>query len=190
MFNKYVPKGEENRGVSPVIGVILMVAITVILAAVIGTFVLGLGDQVSQTAPQATISVEDSTLSVSGDEAAGTNDVATITLKHGGGDSLVASETDFKISDDGSSDTFNIELTSSEDTELSTAGTATITLREASGTGASAREDIVFSSDSSTPTYDADAISGSEVLESDDTITITLVDSGSGQIVSEKEVDL
>ena len=39
---------ESDRAVSPVIGVILMVAITVILAAVIGTFVLGLGDSVSQ----------------------------------------------------------------------------------------------------------------------------------------------
>ena len=44
---------EEKRAVSPVIGVILMVAITVILAAVIGTFVLGLGDQVGDTAPNA-----------------------------------------------------------------------------------------------------------------------------------------
>jgi len=35
---------EGTDAVSPVIGVILMVAITVILAAVIGTFVLGLGD--------------------------------------------------------------------------------------------------------------------------------------------------
>ena len=43
----------DDSAVSPVIGVILMVAITVILAAVIGTFVLGLGDQVSDTAPQA-----------------------------------------------------------------------------------------------------------------------------------------
>jgi len=34
----------DDRAVSPVIGVILMVAITVILATVIGTFVLGLGD--------------------------------------------------------------------------------------------------------------------------------------------------
>jgi len=39
-----------ERGVSPVIGVILMVAITVILAAVIGTFVLNLGGSVSQNA--------------------------------------------------------------------------------------------------------------------------------------------
>ena len=38
----------DDRGVSPVIGVILMVAITVILAAVIGTFVLGLGDSLDQ----------------------------------------------------------------------------------------------------------------------------------------------
>jgi flagellin-like protein len=44
---------DEERAVSPVIGVILMVAITVILAAVIGTFVLGLGDQVQQTSPNA-----------------------------------------------------------------------------------------------------------------------------------------
>ncbi|MCY4732257.1 type IV pilin N-terminal domain-containing protein [Natronomonas gomsonensis] len=44
---------DDNRAVSPVIGVILMVAITVILAAVIGTFVLGLGDQVQQTSPNA-----------------------------------------------------------------------------------------------------------------------------------------
>jgi flagellin-like protein len=47
----------DERGVSPVIGVILMVAITVILAAVIGTFVLGLGDSVQQNA-QAGVSFE------------------------------------------------------------------------------------------------------------------------------------
>jgi FlaG/FlaF family flagellin (archaellin) len=35
-----------------------MVAITVILAAVIGTFVLGLGDQVSDTTPQASFEVD------------------------------------------------------------------------------------------------------------------------------------
>jgi flagellin-like protein len=40
----------QDDAVSPVIGVILMVAITVILAAVIGTFVLGLGEQVEQNA--------------------------------------------------------------------------------------------------------------------------------------------
>ncbi|WP_245756833.1 type IV pilin [Halogranum rubrum] len=53
LFNK------EDRAVSPVIGVILMVAITVILAAVIGTFVLGLGSNVQQNA-QAGVTFEQS----------------------------------------------------------------------------------------------------------------------------------
>ncbi|GAA0195137.1 type IV pilin [Halobaculum roseum] len=44
---------DDDRAVSPVIGVILMVAITVILAAVIGSFVLGLGNSVQQTTPNA-----------------------------------------------------------------------------------------------------------------------------------------
>ncbi|MFB6068762.1 MAG: type IV pilin [Halobacterium sp.] len=48
----------DDRAVSPVIGVILMVAITVILAAVIGTFVLGLGQQVQQTTPQASFTFD------------------------------------------------------------------------------------------------------------------------------------
>jgi flagellin-like protein len=39
---------KDERGVSPVIGVILMVAITVILAAVIASFVLGFGDSVQE----------------------------------------------------------------------------------------------------------------------------------------------
>lgn len=38
-------KSGRSRAVSPVIGVILMVAITIILAAVIGAFVLGFGGQ-------------------------------------------------------------------------------------------------------------------------------------------------
>ena len=50
----------DDRAVSPVIGVILMVAITVILAAVIGTFVLGLGDQLNDTAPQASFDIDSS----------------------------------------------------------------------------------------------------------------------------------
>ncbi|SFR99977.1 flagellin N-terminal-like domain-containing protein [Halomicrobium zhouii] len=48
----------DDDAVSPVIGVILMVAITVILAAVIASFVLGLGDQTSNTTPQASFSFD------------------------------------------------------------------------------------------------------------------------------------
>lgn len=46
MIDKLRSLAADNRAVSPVIGVILMVAITVILAAVIGTFIIGLGDNI------------------------------------------------------------------------------------------------------------------------------------------------
>jgi len=49
---------QDDDAVSPVIGVILMVAITVILAAVIATFVLGLGDSLSNETPQASFSFD------------------------------------------------------------------------------------------------------------------------------------
>jgi flagellin-like protein len=65
----------DNDAVSPVIGVILMVAITVILAAVIGTFVLGLGDQVSNTSPTASFTFDYTNSSgANGDELAVTHD--------------------------------------------------------------------------------------------------------------------
>jgi len=73
---------DDSRAVSPVIGVILMVAITVILAAVIGTFVLGLGDQV-ESAPQASITF-------SGDASSG------VTIQHRGGDQLSRDEIELR----------------------------------------------------------------------------------------------
>lgn len=58
MIEKETLIEEDERGVSPVIGVILMVAITVILSAVVATFVLGLGEQVSDTAPSVSFDYE------------------------------------------------------------------------------------------------------------------------------------
>ncbi|MFB6082709.1 MAG: type IV pilin [Halorientalis sp.] len=72
----------DDEAVSPVIGVILMVAITVILAAVIATFVLGLGEQVSSTAPTASFSFQY-------DEGAdSTAQEGNLTVTHGGGDAI------------------------------------------------------------------------------------------------------
>jgi len=51
---------EEERAVSPVIGVILMVAITVILAAVIAAFVLDLGQSTGANASAGVSFSEDS----------------------------------------------------------------------------------------------------------------------------------
>jgi len=71
---------DDDRAVSPVIGVILMVAITVILAAVIGTFVLGLGDQIQSTTPQASFGFDTQ------------NDKADVVITHESGDSIPASD--------------------------------------------------------------------------------------------------
>ena len=64
---------KNDDAVSPVIGVVLMVAITVILAAVIGSFVVGLGSEASAT-PQASFEFDYS----SGD----------VTVTHDGGDTI------------------------------------------------------------------------------------------------------
>lgn len=49
MIDIHLETSDGKRGVSPVIGVILMVAITVIMAAVIGTFVLDIGGNLSNS---------------------------------------------------------------------------------------------------------------------------------------------
>lgn len=69
----------DEDAVSPVIGVILMVAITVILAAVIASFVLGLGDTAAQSTPQASFTF---------DYEAG----EPLTITHDGGDTIEAQE--------------------------------------------------------------------------------------------------
>ncbi|PSQ55957.1 type IV pilin [Halobacteriales archaeon SW_8_68_21] len=78
----------DDRGVSPVIGVILMVAITVILAAVIGTFVLGLGDSLSDSTPQAQLNADFSN--------------GNVTMEHRGGDTIAAE--DITVTVDGPAD--------------------------------------------------------------------------------------
>ena len=80
----------DDEAVSPVIGVILMVAITVILAAVIGTFVLGLGDQVQSTSPQASFNFDFTDNSGSAD---------SLEITHDGGDSITAGNMDVSASD-------------------------------------------------------------------------------------------
>ncbi|MFB6178875.1 MAG: type IV pilin [Halorientalis sp.] len=75
----------DDDAVSPVIGVILMVAITVILAAVIASFVLGLGGSTTKT-PTAKFTFNYDTAATS----ANTDGVVTIT--HDGGDTLKQTE--------------------------------------------------------------------------------------------------
>jgi flagellin-like protein len=88
---------EADRAVSPVIGVILMVAITVILAAVIGSFVLGIGGDLQQT-PQVRLSVSGSQDSVNithdgGDSLSGDNLRVIVNNATGGNTSLITEST-------------------------------------------------------------------------------------------------
>jgi len=76
---------QDDEAVSPVIGVILMVAITVILAAVIGAFVLDIGTG-QQPVPQATYDWSEDA----------TND--KVTLEHTGGDGIESSRITFQDS--------------------------------------------------------------------------------------------
>jgi len=71
-----------------------MVAITVILAAVIGTFVLGLGDQVQSTTPQASFDFESSNMNGNDDASPGDDQV---TITHESGDSLTQSDISVRI---------------------------------------------------------------------------------------------
>jgi flagellin-like protein len=77
--NKLKEMLQDDKGVSPVIGVILMVAVTVVLAAVIGSFVFGLGDGLNQPAPSTQIEFD---YDASNEK---------LTVIHDGGETLTAS---------------------------------------------------------------------------------------------------
>ena len=94
----------NEDAVSPVIGVILMVAITVILAAVIGSFVFGMGSP--EQAPQA--SIRGSAETVDGSNA--------IKLEHQGGEGIELTNTSTTMTVDGES----VNVTSSPDDRFET----------------------------------------------------------------------
>lgn len=169
----------EDRAVSPVIGVILMVAITVILAAVIGTFVLGLGDSISTSAPQATLSVSASPAD-------------TITIEHNGGDALHSDRTRVIVTSS-SSGTSTFEPESGGDTVMSVGGQSTIDL---GGTTASTggTDSLYWNGDGSgtaTSSVDGTATSGNNAADefaSGDVITVKLIDTESQKVIYETEI--
>ena len=80
----------NEKAVSPVMGVILMVAITVILAAVIAGFVLSFS--ITPTTPQASFAVKSCSAATTG-----------IILEHRGGDSIPIGDISGTIDPDGAS---------------------------------------------------------------------------------------
>jgi flagellin-like protein len=126
---------EDDGAVSPVIGVILMVAITVILAAVIGTFVLGLGQNVQTASPTASISFDQI-----GDAGS-----AEVKISHDGGDPLSESRIDIQAPN-GFADTGTMPVnrwggTSGDGSDQITAG-ETVTVKEDDGSGYDADDTI------------------------------------------------
>ena len=112
---------DDDSAVSPVIGVILMVAITVILAAVIGTFVLGLGSNV-QSAPTTQFSV---------DYQDATSNDGTITVTHDGGDTIPVNALSVNVA--GSTVDW-ADASSGADSSVSSGDQATITTKDSGAT--------------------------------------------------------
>ena len=127
----------DEDAVSPVIGVILMVAITVILAAVIGAFVLNIGGN-QEAAPQATITADfnPSTDGNFTDDGPVAGDGDQITLNVDGGQKFDASALGASINGSSQEDlTTTGDLVDSGDTEWTTSTGAgdSVTFTEGSG---------------------------------------------------------
>ncbi|MFB6352976.1 MAG: type IV pilin [Halobacteriales archaeon] len=148
----------DERAVSPVIGVILMVAITVILAATIGSFVLGMGQRVTQTAPQASLHVS---VSAAAD---------TVTIDHNGGEAIDAGETRILIENA----TTSIEFRPASGTGLLTVGHDT-------------QVNVSDAAKTFTSPWDGLQRQGSTTIDirNGDQITVTVIDTASQQLIYE-----
>lgn len=79
--------GRDEEGVSSVLGVVLMVAVTIVLAAIIGTYVLGIGGDLTDSSPSASFEISSSE----------NNGNATVAIIHGGGDNVDAESLEVTI---------------------------------------------------------------------------------------------
>ena len=154
-----------NRGMSTVVGAILVVGITVVLAAIIGGFVFGIGDDLSNTQPQAQI-----TFDYNAEDADGNTQLQIV---HDGGETITDENTgSLRITGDATGELDNTEFTvtsddpaDAEDTDVSAPKTSGQELISTSGT------DGVGNIDSSNV----------ESLESGDTVNLVWVSNDGSQ---------
>ena len=82
----------DDRAVPPVVGVMLMVAITVILAAVVGTVAVGFTDRFEQSTPQTSFGFEYDAGTTAGVDCSfdvtDDSDAGTLTVAHESGESI------------------------------------------------------------------------------------------------------
>jgi flagellin-like protein len=173
---------QDDEAVSPVIGVILMVAITVILAAVIGTFVLGLGDQVSDSAPQASFSFDQSSSDYE-DSSSNTATLKGVEVTHDGGDAIAQSNLEILVNGNPGVDVTDAGSSSDDDSSVPWSGSGDLTA------GASTEIDAIYTGSnigsdtgSGSITYDGSGnINGNfDQLESDDEVRVVWSSSSGG----------
>jgi len=82
----------DDRAVPPVVGVMLMVAITVILAAVVGTVAVGFTDRFEQSTPQTSFGFEYDAGTTAGVDCSfdvtDDSDAGTLTVAHESGEAI------------------------------------------------------------------------------------------------------
>ncbi len=146
-------------------------AITVILAEVIGTFVMGLGNQVGESGPQATLGV-----SATADD--GTTDGA-ITIEHNGGDALHADSTKLVISVAG----VETEIApASTGTSLTVGGSATFTIDDTN-------DKIDLPASNAWSDYSNSAASGTlSALSTGDVVEVKIIDTNSQKVIYRTEI--
>lgn len=153
---------KNNDAVSPVIGVILMVAITVILAAAIGSSVFGKGP--TQPAPQANIDIKvNSTYKTTGD-------IGSVKIEHLGGDTIHFGSTDItKVTASLNGDT-SVEINATGLGNMNVGDSNILELAKTDGTNP-----------------DKNAFEGVHPVAGD-TVNIKIIDVRTSQLVANKDV--
>jgi len=97
VMDSYINILDDNSAVSPVIGVVLMVAVVVILAAVIGSAALGLTEKIGDSPPQVTFETEQSNVSISDGDPDRTEPYTVLTITHTGGENINKKEISVEV---------------------------------------------------------------------------------------------
>jgi len=177
----------DDQAVSPVIGVILMVAITVILAAVIGTFVLGLGDQVQSTTPTASFGFDQASES----PGAGIPEVKELTVTHETGDTLSESNIEVTVSGDpgvavdySSSNATSVPWGGSDDISAGSSTTVRAVYTGSTPDSAIGTDSLSYNTSGGITTADYRTLSSGDVVR----IVYDSPDSDSSSVLSKREV--
>lgn len=153
---------EEERAVSPVIGVILMVAITVILAAVIAAFVLDMGDNLGEGSVNAAVDT---------DVSQQDSEITFSLVESSGAESFV-------IRGEEGEDVYNSDSSGANENNATADGEVALYF---SGTGSTfTLEEVASTKDDS---------DDNQVLEEEGSVNIVAIDENSESIVGDVEWD-